>query len=697
MSLATTRRPARALISAFIIALATSLFAASAAAQSPTFSRTDYPLFGNNHVAADLNGDGKLDLAGSGAQSAAVMLGNGDGTFGAKVEYPVASTAQDIAAGDFNGDGRLDLVVTINDGLTSLSLLIGNGDGTFGAPANFPNTSGGFDSPSVVVTDLDTDGRLDVVLAHQIACNTGPCVAARTITVMLGLGDGTFQPAREIEVGTGMSKIAVGDFNRDGIKDLGITGDSGQFYVLIGVGDGTFTRQPTIMLVSENTLGVDGTDVDVADLNGDTVQDLVVAIALNGSRTAILIGNGDGTFRAPSIITEPGTRVPQYQAVADFNGDGLQDLALSLGWGLQGWMEILNGNGDGTFQPPVLYLVPDPKSSTSGGILVSADFNGDSKPDIALQVSGGSPELVVLRNSTGVTPAPLAYGSVAVSPSSVVGGTSATVKVSLAPGAVAPSGGLQFKVSSSSNTVTVPSSVTIPAGSSSVSFAANTSRVTSAQSVKIKVTNNQLGSRTTTLGVTPQTAPPPPTGAPTLSAVTLNPTAVTGGNSAQGTVTLSAPASAATVVSLASGGAAASVPASVTVAAGASAASFTINTTTVTSSTSVAISATSGGLTRTATLTVNPTAAPPPPSADTVSITRVEYETAKRTLRVEATSTSSTATLQAFVTSTGQLIGTLTNSGGGKYAGQFSLTSNPGSITVKSSLGGSATRAVSVK
>jgi hypothetical protein len=102
-------------------------------------------------------------------------------------------------------------------------------------------------------------------------------------------------------------------------------------------------------------------------------------------------------------------------------------------------------------------------------------------------------------------------------------------------------------------------------------------------------------------------------------------------------------------------------------------------------------------VTRTATLTVNPPAPPPPASADTVAITRAEYEASKRTLRVEASSTRSTATLQVFVTSTGQLIGTLTNGGGGKYTGQFSVSSNPGSVTVKSSLGGSATRTLSVK
>ncbi len=237
----------------------------------------------------------------------------------------------------------------------SLSLLTGNGDGTFNAPVNFDNTAAQEDSPAVVATDLDNDGRLDVVLAHAIACFVSPCVAARTITVMLGFGDGTFQLPFDIDVGTGMSRIAVGDFNRDGIKDLGIAGDNSQVYTLLGVGNGTFLKQPTITLTAD-TLFVDGTDIDIADLNGDTIQDLVVAIPTNGSRTAILLGNGDGTFQPARILTEPGLRVPQFQVIADFNRDGFQDLALALANGTNGLFEIRNGNGDGTFDSPRLYM-----------------------------------------------------------------------------------------------------------------------------------------------------------------------------------------------------------------------------------------------------------------------------------------------------------------------------------------------------
>lgn len=679
-----------------LVSLSLVLSQISASAQSASFTRTDYPILGNNHIVADLNSDGIPDLAGTGLNSASVMLGNGDGTFRAKVNYPAGGQTQDLAAGDFNGDGRVDLVVSLNDLAFSLSLLTGNGDGTFNAPVNFENTAAQEDSPSVVATDLDNDGRLDVVLAHAIACFISPCVAARTITVMLGFGDGTFQLPFDIDVGTGMSRIVVGDFNRDGIKDLGIAGDNSQVYTLLGVGNGTFLKQPTITLTAD-TLFVDGTDIDVADLNGDTIQDLVVAIPTNGSRTAILLGNGDGTFQPARILTEPGLRVPQFQVIADFNRDGFQDLALALANGTNGLFEILNGNGDGTFESPRLYMAPPPLSSVGGGTLATGDFNRDGRPDIALPIIGANPALAGLVNSTGAVIVAPAYGSVTATPSTVVGGASTEIRITLTPGAVAPSNGFSFSVSSSnSNVLQVPANVFMPAGTSSVRFIATTRNVTSTQNITIRIRNNQLGRRNLTVTVTPAAPTPAPL---SLASLTLASSSVVGGNSVQGTVRLSAAAPSATVVNLASSNAAASVPASVTVAAGATSASFTVGTTAVTATTSAIISGTFNGVTRSATLTINPTAAPPPPppSTDTVRITRAEFEGSKRTLRVEATSTSGNATLQVFVTATGQLLGTLANNGGGQYRAELVVATNPQNITVRSNLGGVATASVVAK
>jgi hypothetical protein len=104
--------------------------------------------------------------------------------------------------------------------------------------------------------------------------------------------------------------------------------------------------------------------------------------------------------------------------------------------------------------------------------------------------------------------------------------------------------------------------------------------------------------------------------------------------------------------------------------------------------TSAIITASLNGTSRSATLTINP------PGTDTVSIIRAEYDSGQHRLRVEATGTRATATLQVFVTSSGQLIGTLSNDGGGRFRGEFSWPVNPQNITVRSNFGGQATRAV---
>ena len=628
---------------AFFLAIPMSLSAASVFAQSPTFAITEYQFIGNNHVVGDFNGDGRLDLAGTGfmAQAVIVRLNNGAGTFGARVDFPVVDAAQDLAVGDFNGDGRLDLIVTINNPQIMLSLLTGNGDGTFNAPVNFANTSG-FDSPAVVAVDLNNDGKLDVVVAHEIACFTAPCIVGRTISVMIGNGDGTFQPTREIEVGTGMTKIAVGDFNRDGIKDLAIAGDNSRVYRLFGVGNGTFIQQPTLTLTAD-TLGVDVTDIDVADFNGDTIQDLVVAIALNGSRTAILIGNGDGTFRPPLIITEPNLNIPQQQAVADFNGDGFQDLALSLADGNTGLLEILNGNGDGTFQPPVRYVMPPP-TSVGGYAIVAADLNGDNKPDIALGRSGAFPAFLVLINSTGVAPPPTPVAPTLISPAA---DATPAQPVTFDWNDVANATSYEIQVDDSST-------IAAPFRANPV---VNVSQATigglPAQRLwwRVRARNSAgvFGPFSATGRFTPQAA----TAAASLSSVSVNPASVVGPTSSTATATLTAaaPTGGAMVTLSSSNPAAASVPASVTVAAGATSASFTVTTSAVGMNTSVTLTGTYNGTSRTATLTVTPV--PPPASLNTLTLSPTSV-TGGAASQGTVTLTSAAPTGGALVTLSGK-------------------------------------------
>jgi hypothetical protein len=305
--------------------------------------------------------------------------------------------------------------------------------------------------------------------------------------------------------------------------------------------------------------------------------------------------------------------------------------------------------------------------STHDSAIITASWNGSTQ-------------------QAAITVSPAVLASLTLSPKTVAGGTSSRGTVTL--NGKAPAGGAVVSLVTNNTTVaTAPASVTIPAGVTSASFTIATKSVTTQAVVSISATYAGV-TKGAALTVTPQAS------GVTLSSLALNPASVTGGKTSLATVTLSgaAPSGGAVVALSSSNTAVATVPASVTVPAGASSATFTVTTKSVTANTSVTLSAAHGGVTRTATLTVTRAAA-----ADTVAIQRVEYTSSKRELRVEATSTSASATLKVYVTATGQLIGTLVNNGGGRYSGQFTWSSNPQNITVRSSLGGSATKAVTLK
>ena len=608
------RRPHVLALAVVLVASLVAGGSAVGATTAPTFLRADYTLFGNNYAFGDFNGDGRLDLAGAGGPAAKVRLNNGAGAFGEVAEYPVGGgNSQDLAAGDFTGDGRVDLVLTVNDPEIGVSFLRGNGDGTFAAPMTFPNTSG-FDSPAIDAVDFDNDAKLDVVIAHDIACYVAPCVTTDLISVMIGNGDGTFQPSREIPVGRGMSEIAVGDYNRDGFEDLAIGGTQGQVYRLDGVGDGTFVQRPTLIaLVDPSFIPV--TDIDVADFNGDSIQDLVVSVPHNGSRTAILIGNGDGTFRTPLVLTSPQLNLPQQAAVADYNGDGFQDLALSLGDGSFGLMQIRNGNGDGTFQAAVHYLQPPATSSVGGIFIASAHLNGDTKPDVVLNIGGAFPSFAVLLNSTGVPPPPTPGTPTLLSPAQDAT-PAQPVAFDWTDVTAATAYRIQIDNSNSFSAPLVVDRIVTPS-----QFTGATLNTGQRHWWRVRGINaaGTAGAWSSTRRFTPRAGPL------TLSSVTLNPINVVGGNTSQGTAFLTgaAPAGGA-VVTLSSSSSVATVPGSVTVPAGASSATFTVSTASVTASTSATITGAFGGVTRSATLTVTPSPPPIGPASLSVSPGTVE-------------------------------------------------------------------------
>jgi FG-GAP-like repeat len=175
----------------------------------------DYPtgLEPESVAVGDFNGDGKLDLvtANFAANTVSVLLAKGDGTFQAKVDYPTGSSPHAVAVGDFNGDGKSDVVTvayTDTGGNSNFSILLGNGDGTFQPHVDY---STGQYNWSMAVGDFNGDGKLDVVSASE---DLGGAVS-----VLLGNGDGTFQPVMIFPV-PGATGVVVGDFNGDGNPPL---------------------------------------------------------------------------------------------------------------------------------------------------------------------------------------------------------------------------------------------------------------------------------------------------------------------------------------------------------------------------------------------------------------------------------------------------------------------------------------------
>ncbi len=236
---------------------------------------------------------------------------------------PTGTNPTGLEVADLNSDGNLDVAVA-NHSPGTISVALGVGDGSFLPPTHYSNLNNAYD---LVIIDVSGDGILDLVTAHWTV-----------VSVLRGNGDGTFQSSISHPAGSSAVAIDAADFDSDGDFDVTVAAYNGGFDVLRNNGDGTF--QPA--------LHVNGGDrcreVKTGDLNGDTNPDVVTA-GYDG-KVFIHLGNGNGTFAAPTSYTI-GSWLFGVD-IADLNGDAQADLAVANYLGTT--VSVLAGNGDGHLQ-----------------------------------------------------------------------------------------------------------------------------------------------------------------------------------------------------------------------------------------------------------------------------------------------------------------------------------------------------------
>jgi len=297
--------------------------------------------------------------------------------------YTYGNHPGSLAIADFNGDGKLDIAVA-NFNSNTIAVFLNQGQGTFGAPVltpvQIPNGLG-----AIALGDFNEDGKPDLIAAT--------ISGSQVDLVLLGNGDGTFTQSSPIPNSFGFLHGRVADLNGD--KHLDFVGCSnGNISVALGNGDGTF--QPVNYLPNGPFPGT-YFGCDLGDFNGDGKLDLLAADYTSDPNLVLFLGNGDGTFQEPLLISS-GNFDPTSLSAGDFSGTGTLDAL--VGFELDS-ASFLSGAGNGTFAPAVVFY-SDPGNGT-GTVVLAADLNNDGKADALVTDYSYGALMVTLNSGNGVS------------------------------------------------------------------------------------------------------------------------------------------------------------------------------------------------------------------------------------------------------------------------------------------------------
>ena len=374
---------------AVLVVLASNLPQAQAPATCLSFKEAvSVPtgLFASGVVIEDFNADGAADLAvtNQNANNVSILLGDGTGAFKQKRDYAAGGAPQRIASADLDGDGNLDLVLPITMG-NAVAILFGDGRGNFAEPRLFAVDGGPF---MIVVADFNADSRLDLAVGTQ---NAG----SRRVALLLGNGSRTFSaPAYVGSFESMPTALGAADFNRDGKLDLAAGGGSNvppganNLSILLGDANGGFSA-PTYF-----TVGQAPQSMSIADFNGDGFSDIAISNSLpagTNSTVSVLFGDGKGGFaeRLPLEIGNLG----RGTGVADFNKDGYLDLVVANSGSNS--VSVLLGDGKGHFAPKVDFPV-----GTNPRKIAVGDLNRDGRADIVTPNTGSNDVSILINSCT---------------------------------------------------------------------------------------------------------------------------------------------------------------------------------------------------------------------------------------------------------------------------------------------------------